>query len=305
MISIMNICIPTDIPDSAKPTFDAIKSIFTESAAGAAVNDLDIASKAIKISIAMGLVYCLVFIYMMSAFAEIISWIIIVLLQVSLIGATAYGYLAYDEELTKCAAFSTQYEGDALTTKTEESEKMQLYMMIGTGVIGLITLIFGCMICCQFDSLKKAIDVIDAAADFLAGTKRVILVPCVYFMFSLIAIFCWAGSMACVLSLNEIYPSENIPQGKDLVWDDKVWYMAWYMLFGILWITAFFEYCSSFVVMVSASSYYFNSGPEGEGSAEVGLGFKYSLVHSGSIAIGAFIIALVRFIRIVFYYLAK
>jgi hypothetical protein len=81
--------------------------------------------------------------------------------------------------------------------------------------------------------------------------------------------------------------------------------MALYMLFGILWITAFFEYCSTFVVMVSASTYYFNSNSEGEGSAEVGLGFHYTLLHAGSIAIGAFIIALIRFIRIVFMYLAK
>lgn len=111
--------------------------------------------------------------------------------------------------------------------------------------------------------------------------------------------------MACIVSLNEIYPSEIIPQGRDLVWDDNVWYMAWYMLFGILWITAFFEYCSTFVVMVSASTYYFNSNPNEEGSAEVGLGFHYTVLHAGSIAIGAFIIALIRFIRIVFMYLAK
>jgi hypothetical protein len=85
--------------------------------------------------------------------------------------------------------------------------------------------------------------------------------------------------------------------------------MALYMLFGILWITAFFEYCSTFVVMVSASTYYFNSDPNDpeklEGSAEVGLGFHYAFLHSGSIAIGAFIIALVRFIRLVFLYLAE
>lgn len=161
------------------------------------------------------------------------------------------------------------------------------------------------MICCQWESLKQAIDVIDASADFLAGTKRVILVPGIFFLFSLIAISAWVPSMACVVSLNEIYPSELIPQGRDLVWDQNVLYMALYMLFGILWITAYFEYCSTFVVMVSASTYYFNSNAEGEGSAEVGLGFHYTLLHTGSIAIGAFIIALVRFIRIVFMYLAE
>lgn len=126
---------------------------------------------------------------------------------------------------------------------------------------GIMCLTYTCAVFCNWDSLKKAIDVIDAAADFLAGTKRVIFVPALFFFFSLIAITCWLGSMACVVSLNEIYPSEIIPQGKDLVWDKKVTYMALYMLFGILWITAFFEYCSTFVVMVSASTYYFNSNP--------------------------------------------
>jgi len=186
---------------------------------------------------------------------------------------------------------------------------MQLYLLIATGTAGLLTLTFACGMFCYWESLKQAIDVIDASADFLAGTKRVILVPGLFFLLSLIAISAWAGSMACVVSLNEIYPSEIIPQGRDLVWDDNVKYMALYMLFGILWITAFFEYCSTFVVMVSASTYYFNSNPNDEenleGSAEVGLGFHYAFLHSGSIAIGAFIIALVRFIRIVFLYLAE
>jgi solute carrier family 44 (choline transporter-like protein), member 2/4/5 len=175
-------------------------------------------------------------------------------------------------------------------------------------VVGLICFAFCCCIACNFDSLKKAIDVIDAAADFLAGTKRIILVPAVFFFFSLVAISIWMGAMACVLSLNHISPSQYIPQGRDLEWKEEVQWMALYMLFGILWITAFFEYCSTFVVMVSASSYYFNSGPEfeePEGSAEVGAGFKYAFLHQGSIAIGSFIIALIRFIRIVFMYLAR
>jgi hypothetical protein len=82
--------------------------------------------------------------------------------------------------------------------------------------------------------------------------------------------------------------------------------MALYMLFGILWICAFFEYACTFVVMVSASTYYFNSNEGFEGSAEVGTGFDWAFNHhAGSIAIGAFIIALVRFIRIIFVYVAQ
>jgi len=48
---------------------------------------------------------------------------------------------------------------------------------------------------------------------------------------------------------------------------------------------------------VSAATYYFNSSPGNpDGQAEIGTGFKFAyLNHMGSIAFGAFIIALIRF----------
>jgi len=47
----------------------------------------------------MGLVYSLAFIYLMSAFAEIIAWIIVILVQLALIGLTVYSYMIYDQEM--------------------------------------------------------------------------------------------------------------------------------------------------------------------------------------------------------------
>lgn len=79
------------------------------------------------------------------------------------------------------------------------------------------------------------------------------------------------------------------------------------MFFGILWVTAWLEYMCKFIIMVSASTYYFNSkGSAGEeGEAEVGTGFAYAIKHTGSLAIASFIIAVVRLIRTIFYYVAR
>ena len=172
--------------------------------------------------------------------------------------------------------------------------------------MGLLTVGFFCCVCCGYKSLKMAIDVIDASADFLAGTKRVLLVPGFFFLCQIIVVVIWIGAMMCVLSMNKITVDESIPQGKELEWEDKPKYMALYMLFGVLWICAWFEYASTFIVMVSASTYYFNSDAANEGDAEVGTGISWAFnYHAGSIAIGAFIIALIRFIRIVFVYMAQ
>jgi hypothetical protein len=178
-------------------------------------------------------------------------------------------------------------------------------ILVATVIVGLIALGFLCCLYCKYSALKTAIDCIDAAADFLAKTKRVIVVPGIFFLLSIFSIMIWLPSFGAVVSMNHIEINKDVIQGKTIVWEPQYKYMALYMFFGILWVTAFFEYCSTFVVMVSASTYYFNSDAHNDGSAEVDLGFKYCLTHFGSIAIGSFLIALIRFIRIVFMYLAK
>lgn len=81
------------------------------------------------------------------------------------------------------------------------------------------------------------------------------------------------------------------------------------MFFGLLWLTAVIDYCSKFVVIMSASTYYFNhkkGEDDNPDAAEVGFGFKTTYTkHIGSICVGAFVIALVRFIKLCFYYIAK
>lgn len=48
--------------------------------------------------------------------------------------------------------------------------------LIGAICVGFLALVFNCMLYCYKDKLKVAIAVIDAAADYYAATKRMILV---------------------------------------------------------------------------------------------------------------------------------
>ena len=186
-----------------------------------------------------------------------------------------------------------------------EENEMKGWYMAGLVTGGLFSTCFLCCICCKKDDLAVAIDVIDASADYMNGAKRILFVIFFHFFLGLLVVVVWMIAMLCVSSLNEIQPKHEFPF-KDWDWDGNTKYMALYMLFGILWITAWIEYANCFVVMVGAASYYFDSTKEREGEASICKGFKYAyLHHAGSIACGAFIIALVRFIRIVFVYMAK
>jgi len=194
---------------------------------------------------------------------------------------------------------------EELTASLETENSWKNKLMAVTIALALFTTCFACCIYCKWTALKSAIYVIDASSDFLASTKRIVLVPILFEILTLLAVGLWFASFTTVVSMNEISAHESIPQGKDLVWTPQTKWMAAYMIFGIFWVCAWLDYTSNFIVMVSASSYYFNSNAEKDGSAEVALGFQYSFFNTGSLAIGSFIIAVVRIIRFVFFYAAK
>lgn len=191
-------------------------------------------------------------------------------------------------------------------TDLEEAHEKRLKILLAVGIItGILGLCFLFCIVCFRQSLAIAIDCIDASADYLNGTKRIIFVVVFHFFVGVLVVLLWMGAMVCVASLNTIKGQHEIPF-RDWDWEDKPKYMALYMLFGILWITAWIEYANCFIVMVGAASYYFTSNRKEEGRASICKGFKFAYInHSGSIAFGAFIIAVIRFIRLVFMYMAK
>jgi hypothetical protein len=158
------------------------------------------------------------------------------------------------------------------------------------------------MLCYGFRSLKKAIDVLDASADFLAGTKRIILVPVLYFFVTLVVFFTWLLAVACIYSIGTISADPKGiygPQTRSVKFDGKdernfFFFSFLFMLFGLFWICSFIQAKTKFIAMVSASTYYFNSNKDKKGSSEVSTAFRFAyMYHLGTIAFGSFIISVV------------
>jgi len=77
-------------------------------------------------------------------------------------------------------------------------------------VSGLFGILFLIALVCGFNQLKIAIDVVDASADFLRKTKRVILVPVVYFFLQVIVVMTWMFAMCCIWSTGDISASHGV-----------------------------------------------------------------------------------------------
>jgi hypothetical protein len=74
--------------------------------------------------------------------------------------------------------------------------------------------------------------------------------------------------------------------------------MIFFMISGIVWLIFFLQDTTGFICMVSASSYYFSSNSEKEGSAQVCTGFNLAYTkHAGTIAFGSLVHTIVTIIR--------
>ena len=70
------------------------------------------------------------------------------------------------------------------------------------------------------------------------------------------------------------------------------------MVFGILWIMHFLTYASRYVIIAASQTYYFYSTPDKEEEASVTFALKIAYFkHTGSIALGAFIITIIDMIK--------
>lgn len=185
-----NICkVNTDqMPENEKKNWIYIFNyIVNHAPGGAAMKDMYNSSTAIFLSMFLAFVWAILYIYLMSFFAEYIAWGIIGLTLLSLVGITiaSFGYYATTKDDTKNLA-------------------------LAVGLCGaLLSLIFCICLKCGWSSLHNAIDVIDASADFLAKTKRIIGVPFVYFIVMVFYFFFWIGCIICVYSMGTIKPNLN------------------------------------------------------------------------------------------------
>jgi hypothetical protein len=123
-----------------------------------------------------------------------------------------------------------------------------------------------------------------------------------FFIFTVVVVAIWVTGMAFIFSTNEITPTQNLEsqnfQNKDVIFNSSTKGIYIFMFIGIIWV--YFWICdqAGFVSMVSASTYYFSSSQESEGSAQVLTGLKYTYFkHNGSLAFGALVHTIITIIK--------
>lgn len=114
----------------------------------------------------------------------------------------------------------------------------------------------------------------------------------------------WLFSVACLWSWGDIEVKSVGHQTKETFFPpgqkDNFYYALFFLIFMIVWIIEWIAAKVNFITMYSASTYYFSSSANEDGDADVFSAFKATyLYHAGSLAMGSFIIALVKIINFI------
>jgi hypothetical protein len=111
--------------------------------------------------------------------------------------------------------------------------------LITGGVLEFFGLCTVCCIWCNRTSLETAIAIIDASAEFMIDTKRLLLVSVGYFLLTMVIFFLWLFSLVSVFSLVEFEaptpPGSQIKTIKGTI-PGSIWGMLGFLLFGMIWV---------------------------------------------------------------------
>lgn len=81
---------------------------------------------------------------------------------------------------------------------------------------------------CNCRSIRVAIAILEAAADYVVNTKRIVFVPFMSFVVIIITMIFWILGMLCVFSVGTITGSDDGSQFKEIKWDENTRRLVWF-----------------------------------------------------------------------------
>ena len=273
---IFNICVPSNTDAVGSAVKNQWESIMGNQVASRFWRDIQLCSTAIYISLALGLVYTMMYLYAMSNFAHIIAYIAIAMLELIFVGG-----------MGACLYATTKVQGYG--------------MWITFGSLLFSFLLFNAMMWCYWSKLQVAIAIIDSAADFLVATKRISLVTILYFIVGSIFFILWGVGFIGIVSTNVTLVNQgNGRYSKDITFTNATIAMLCIMGFGLIWVVNYIREKTKFIYMISATQFYFTSNRDKTGEASVMAGIMISYFkHAGSIALGSLLHTFVTILRII------
>jgi hypothetical protein len=192
-----------------------------------------------------------------------------------------------------------------------------LYSEIGAGFCLFFFVVFVILLLCCHELIKKALGCIEAACEVMFGECDLLLQPIIDVIMRLGAFLGLAVGGMYVVSIGEVVADNDATIGGQQVsgvsrsikyTDEQIGYIVYY-IFGYFWIMEVFNALGQFVISYMVVLWYYTPKTEGGNKkmvfCAITKGYAAGVVHLGTLAFGAFLIATLRFVRLFLSFIAR
>ena len=261
--------------------------------------------------------------------AGVFVWLIILLFLVTIFVAATFAWLEHEklvklqaDALNGPAADTTTTAATTTTTTTASTTTTAVadnpftftdnfsstyYNAKNLKIASICLFVFGgiCLIVVLFSisAIAVSIAVIKTASEFIAKNCCIIFTP-IFISIVLIAfIFAWLVGLVFLWSVGDLKAGGVTALAK-ITWDQKTKGFMVLYFFGLLWNAAFINYMTVFIVACTVAMWYFTyENPEARPRFPILKSFWWSIrYHMGSLAFGAFLLAVIQFIKFLLMY---
>jgi len=234
------------------------------------------------VALVCGFIYLLLLKY----FAGLIIWTVIILFLASL---TGIGSL--------CLGMSLGMDLNALVPAFMEGTTTSTY---GAFAAVFLIMAFVCLVitCCFRGKINLSIAVLKASTDFVEQEAQILLIPPIFFLFSLAFYVLWVIGAVLIVETNDLTGGTKSPF-PEISWSSKSLFMMGYYIFALIWSHAFNAALSQFIIASAVCLWYFKKGKAHLGKSPVWKSVGRAFLHWGSIALGSFLIGLLEFIKLI------
>lgn len=285
-------CIPSTAAEFAEDTDKIIDKLlgFINVGFGSYISDISKAKVPLIIMAFVVIVITFVYIQLLQCITKPILYGSLLGIFLMLAAAT---YASYDNfaKFDKDAADSTDY-------------KFALTILV---VMGILTVLYMILVCCMWKAISLGASVMETASDYISDNRYITVLPFGAYLMCAPIVLWWTVTAVYIYGLGTPVFAEKAFVS-DMQSSKETTGMFLYEMFGFFWIVAWIIAVQLFVTCCSVCLWYFgghgsDEGEQGDKPMGVFISIKWAFrYHLGSLAWGAFIIAIVTTIRVVFEY---
>lgn len=262
-------------------------------------NDIELSWKYFIIIGIVAFVISILSLFVIRYCAGVFVWITILLFLICLFVLGFFAQRESDRLMT--ISESEHYQGSDSTTYYNASNLHTV--SIASYILGGLSFL---IVLFSMSTIALSIAIIKSAALFVAKNFLIVFLPIIFAIINITYVIIWALGLAYLWSIGEPKPRLTGPFA-EIIWSNKTIYLLIGHAFSLLWNIAFINYLLIFIIASSCSIWYFNNKDSPNYfsrpiATSIYWAFRY---HLGSIALGAFILAIIWSIKVMLAYVVK